>query len=214
MVKILKSVSNKVQICNGTLTRHALYLNGKVGEIFSPHFRCQNTTDLTYVANYSNVLTSPKYDLAVVTGCPLSKYVLDLAQFVEPRLGDEVLCFGYGETADLLRGYVSKVIPNDDNCIYNTPWNGTSTVCKGEFVIQARQHEGMSGWPVANSCGYTGMVHTLFTDHKTTGFASVIGAAAIRDFLSGVHHLLENATDCNVTIVKLPTAPFIDCSLL
>ena len=142
----------------------------------------------------------------------MTKFALDLSNFVEPGLGDEVICYGHGIIADVWRGYVSKRVIGSDKCTGNVAWSNNATICDGEFVVQAHQHEGMSGGAVANSCGYTGMAHTTHTDLKTTGFVGVIGAAVIRDFITQLRDLLSDATDCGIEVVSLPTSPFIDCS--
>jgi hypothetical protein len=215
-VKVLQSVTDRATIfgCNGALTRHAVFFQGKVADIFPIHFDCIDPATNTprYVGNFTNVFASPKYDLAVSTSCPNTTHALDISRYVVPDLGDEVLCFGFGNI--VWRGFISKKITsaNPTECNGTVPWTNATTMCDGEYLVQAHQHRGLSGSAVANSCGYTGMAHTTVTDNMTTGFAGVIGAAAIIELISELLPLLPDADFCGVTPISLPTSPFVKCA--
>jgi hypothetical protein len=217
-VKVLQSVTDRATIagCNGALTRHTVFFRGKVADIFPIHFDCVDPTTNSpiYVGNFTNVFASPKYDLAVSTSCPNTTHALDISQYVVPDLGDEVLCFGYGDIAHVWRGFISKIITSTDptKCNGTVPWTKATTMCDGEFLVQAHQHTGLSGSAVANSCGYTGMAHITVTDSMTTGFAGVIGAAAIIELISELLPLLPDAASCGVIPITLPTSPFVTCA--
>ena len=74
-------------------------------------------------------------------------------------------------------GVYSTIILDNQN------WKGIGAWNNDEFVVQGAQHEGMSGGPVANGCGYLGMSHAVLKSDKLAKFAALIGGVAIQPFL-------------------------------
>ena len=200
--------------CNGTATKFAVFHKGKICEIFAPHFPCKNTSAMKHNSNF---ITHKYYDLAILRSCPQSSYALNISSYASPRVGDSVISYGFGSSANFYQGYLASV---DDgsacnyrvNNEYEHHWIKNSDICYGEYIIQAHQHQGMSGSPVINSCGLVGMSHAVNINNMAN-FAAVIPAAVINEFILDNSDKLLSLSHCpKISVVNMPTSPFLDCS--
>ena len=90
-------------------------------------------------------------------------------------------------------------------------WNGTTGICKGEYVTQGAQHAGGSGSAVVNGCGYVGMAHAVGTSSDKIHFAALVPTEAIRTLMAKNIHTFSIAEDCNITPLIIPRATYVSC---
>ena len=207
--RILERVSSGFSIknCTGTLTKHAFYLDGKIGELTSPHLDCDSPPNIP-------ALYHEFYDLAIFTGkCPTTD-LLDIGNMADGLLGDDVLTYGYGSQGRVWRGTVSG--RNTHVCTepikHWSSLNGSVPVCFNELIVEGNQHEGMSGGPSANGCGYVGMFHIVTKGSKGGNFGLAISAKTIVDFIRSKSDMLMSKSDCNhLSVLTLPRNQFGDC---
>ena len=115
-INVIKSVTHPLSFpdinCSGTATRHSFYLNGKVGELFTPHFNCSkaNASSKQFLHDY--ILTSPHFDLGIIPQCPKTKFALNISYYTVPKQGDDVVSFAFGSVSRVFKGCVS--LTNDD----------------------------------------------------------------------------------------------------
>jgi len=160
-------------------TRHAVVYEGRVATLFTPHSNCLNSHEFS-PTNHGNFILHPFFDLAIDTHCLPTPSALDLTSVFVPSLGDEIIAFGFGVTANVWQGLVAGFTRDWICSSPATHWNSTLTrVCDGEIVAQGHQHEGMSGAPVLNGCGYVGMAHAVNSKVNaiTAIFAYIIPAS-------------------------------------
>ncbi len=73
----------------------------------------------------------------------------------------------------------------------------------------------MDGGPVANGCGYLGMVHAVTTPKTgNANIAMVTSAQIIVEFLSLHYQDLFYANYCGTKVVELPVMPFMNCNIM
>lgn len=182
-----------------------IYYRGKFAALFSPHFNCSGLSPYP-----ESILTDETYDIAVAATCPVSGIkALNITQMADIKLGDDVILYGHhGDTANVWKGILSGYA--NDNCGPATPWHGNSSICRGELLVQSYQHSGLSGAPVANGCGLTGMAHAFpSTSSGGAVFAAVIGAKVIHALVSKFYSKLSECVD--TPVVNLPHFPFSSC---
>ena len=185
-----------------------LSLMGKVGELTSPHLVCENSTVIEGIYH-------KYYDLAILNSlCPTTA-LLNISQLADGRLGDEVVTFGFGTFGLVWHGMISGI--NIFECTDpNIPWRNSThpPICADEFSVEGNQHEGMSGGPSANGCGYVGMFHAVNRGQKGGTYGMAISARTIVNFIRSNKHLLRSLSDCgnNMTVLSLPTHKFEQCS--
>ena len=220
-IEVLQNVSESFEHCrssNGSLmhfgTRHAVVYEGRVATLFTPHSNCLNSHKFS-PTNHGNFILHPFFDLAIDTHCQPTPSALDLTSVFVPSLGDEIIAFGFGVTAKVWQGLVAG-FTRDWNCSSQaTHWNSTLTrVCSGEIIAQGHQHEGMSGAPVLNGCGYVGMAHAVNSKVNaiTAIFAYIIPASVIIEFIKEHHSRLPTLENCSQSAVAPPLAAFADCA--
>jgi hypothetical protein len=139
---------------------------------------------------------------------------IDILQYTQAKLGDEVVSFGYGHTAKAWSGSVSQEqtkADEKDNVII--PWtsNADDKIASGEILVQASQHDGMSGGAVSNGCGYVGMAHLVNTANGLTNFAHVIPADVVTKFALKHFNLLMECP--GVKAESLLLLPFMNCAI-
>ena len=212
-VEDLRSACTHVHYCGGSGTQLTLFYKGRVASVFTPHTKC---TNLAFTENASFIFHE-KYDLALDITCDTNPlYALDISEIATPLIGDGVIAFGYGDAADswkgIVAGFQSRMNCTDDNPAKH--WTGETRMCDGEIMAQGHQHEGMSGAPVLNGCGYIGMAHCALTPYssKLANFAGIIPAAAIQAFLEVNLSKLPTLEECNKTVISPLIAPFVNCS--
>ena len=218
-----KSVGTLLAEINGKKmafgTMHALLRHGKVATIFTPHTNLSESGIDPY-HEFKNVLLHPGFDFAVLTDCPKDPvtHALDVAAFAIPTLGEKLIMYGEGDSASVWTGIVSRVAksPKYVNCSVTSAnhWSGVTHVCAGEIIAQGHQHEGMSGAPVLNGCGYVGTAHAAIGPDasKLANFAAIIPAAVIFDFIDLHLGTLPTLEQCGLQAEAPPVARFVDCS--
>lgn len=163
--------------------------------------------------------------MGIIAQCPSTKAVLDISVSTTPMLGDSVVAFGFGDTADVWVGPISKLDSKEGDFSYDH-WTGKDAkITSGEYLVQSAQHMGMSGAATSNGCGYLGMAHAVkLADSGLGVFASIIAAKDIQAFISNLMttspKALKRYTECFVNdtqlpleIVSFPIFPFMDCSI-
>jgi hypothetical protein len=220
-IEVLQNVSENFVHClssDGSLmyhgTRHAVVYEGRVATLFTPHSNCLNSHEFS-PTNHGNFILHPLFDLAIDTDCLPTPSALDLTSVFVPSLGDEIIAFGFGVTANVWQGLVAGFTRNRICSSPATHWNSTLTrVCNGEIIAQGHQHAGMSGAPVLNGCGYVGMAHAVNSKLNaiTAIFAYVIPASVIIDFIKEHHSRLPTLKNCNQSAVAPPLAAFANCA--
>ena len=203
-----------------TGTMHALLVHGKVATIFTPHAK-MSLADIDENPELTNVLLHPEFDFAILPICPPSALIsvaLNVSEYAIPALGDELIVYGHGASASVWTGIVSRVanFVNFVNCS-NTQaqhWSGVTRICAGELIAQGHQHEGMSGAPVLNGCGYVGTAHAALMpdESKLANFAAITPAAVIFDFIYLHSDKLPTLATCGLHAEAPPVARFVDCS--
>ena len=201
-------------------TMHALLILGKVATIFTPHAK-MSPNDIGKNPELTNVLLHPEFDFAILPICPPSALIsvaLNVSEYAIPALGDELIVYGHGASASVWTGIVSRVanFENFVNCSI-TPaqhWSGVTRICAGELIAQGHQHEGMSGAPVLNGCGYVGTAHAAVMpdESKLANFAAITPAAVIFDFIYLHSDKLPTLATCGLHAEAPPVARFVDCS--
>jgi hypothetical protein len=197
-------------------TSHALLRKGKVATIFSPHL------NLSAVGIFliPHVLPHPRFDFAILTICPSASIssALNVSAYAIPELGDELIVYGHGDSASVWTGIVSReaTSPSFVNCSV-TPaqqWSGVTRICAGELIAQGHQHEGLSGAPVLNGCGYVGTAHAAVVPDRSTleNSAGIIPASFIFDFIDEHIDKLPTLDGCKLQAEAPPVASFVDCS--
>jgi hypothetical protein len=227
-VSIAKQVTNLLLLslvgCSGSFTRHAFIFNDYVGELFTPHADCTNATQDQLRMRDDLFLLHPTKDVGIIAQCPSKDAVLDISISTIPQLGDNVIAFGFGDTASVWTGPISKLVENKDDP-FNGHWAGTSVtnITSGEYLVQSAQHLGMSGAATSNGCGYLGMAHAVDVADLGLGyFSAIISAKDIQTFILDMivmnPHKLKRYKDCFQTnhqpldIVSFPIFPFMNCS--
>jgi len=225
-VEVMESATGQVTLqsfgCEGVATIHSFYLDGHVGQFLPTHFYCANATLSQRRLLDQHIVAHPNYDLGLVVGqCPdkTMKFALDLSNYTDAQLGDNVVSFGHGATAKAWTGSVSDVQKRESSSssppLSCTPWTNStdSKIAHGEIVVQSFQHRGMSGGAVCNGCGYLGMSHTVMKDNLAN-FAHIIPADEMILFAKKNIHRLKKLKDCpDVAKVSLPIMPFMNCHI-
>ena len=200
-------------------TLHALLRKGKVATIFTPHLNLSAAGIFT-IPGPEQVLLHPGFDFAILTKCPSASIssALNVSAYAIPELGDELIVYGHGDSASVWTGFVSRVAtsPSFVNCSV-TPaqhWSGVTRICAGELIAQGHQHEGLSGAPVLNGCGYVGTAHAAVVPDRSTleNSAGIIPASFIFDFIDEHIDKLPTLEDCKLLAEVPPVASFVDCS--
>jgi len=217
-MKFTQRFDLKQLACDGVETRHAFFYSGFVGEIISPHLNCSGANESMIALRDSLIITHPNMDLGIITECPSKEHVLDIAEFTDPKLGDRVISFGYGDLAKVWDGTVSDVFETP-NISYPSHWTKSAERINGEYIVQSAQHGGQSGAAVSNGCGCLGMAHIVVSENFTV-FAGIIPAQQIIDFVEYVTReypgRLKKMEDCSSvnrtgSVVSFPISPFMKC---
>ena len=217
---ILERASSRINFdkynCTGSATRHAFYLNGKVGQFFAPHFICSTGFEENLPEDISNgIITHPYYDVGIILQCPVSKSAVNISSYTVAKLGDDVISYGFGDIAESWKGSISSEgYTSSEHELYKSHhWSGSANIGSGEVIIQAFQQEGMSGAAVSNGCGYLGMSHAVRVG-SFASFASIIPAEILGIFAIDHWSKLINLEDClGLEISNLPTMPLMDCDI-
>jgi len=210
-VNALERVSRKYGINNEILTLHALVRNGRVATIITPHIKSSGLN--------GSVLLHPWYDFGIFTDCVSDlETALNVSEYAIPELGDGLIAYGYGVSASVWKGTMSRVArtPGASNCSQTNAshWTGETRLCDGDLIAQGHQHEGMSGAAVLNGCGYVGTAHAALIrpENKLANFALIIPAKAILDFIDLRSKDLPTLQKCNMQVTTPPVAVHVDCS--
>ena len=221
-VNILKKSSMELRLqgygCVGVGTRHAFFIDGNVGQFFTPHFNC---SDGVMPMNLSeSVITHPNYDLGIILGCPELNFVLNMSTYTKPMLGDSVIAYGFGDTAKAWTGSIADVgfAHKDLHSRPHIHWNGypnANHINSDEVYVQSFQHSGQSGGPVSNGCGYVGMSHAVVVSNdKFAHFCSLIPPKRMIEFVKEHQSKLKRLEDCHdLEVLNLPMMPFMDCDI-
>ena len=213
-VEMLRKVSAKFVPCpKQSGTSHTVVYEGRVATVFTPHSDCLNSHAFSPTNNDSYILDDI-FDLAIDLSCSNTSAALDISSVYEPSLGDEIITFGYGDAALVWQGLVSAYVNNEcvDPAIH---WgNGTVRFCNGEIVAQGHQHEGMSGAPVLNGCGYVGMAHAVNdkTIAPNANFAFIVPAYAVTRLIKKNLGRLHRLADCGQIALAPPLAALANCA--
>jgi hypothetical protein len=212
------SATLKIEGCFGHVTVHSFVYKGYVGSLITPHINCTMANSEQIKLRRNLFKLHKTKDLGIFSKCPGTEALLDISVSAIPKLGDRVVAFGYGNTASVWEGIVSLEVFENRNNI--THWSGDTALSKGEYLIQSAQHQGMSGAPVSNGCGYLGIAHATVS----TNFAAIIPAVDIFAFIDDIIRtdptFLKRVDECpfdrsNTTrpypVLSFPISPFIDC---
>ena len=213
-VEMMGNVSEQFVFCQkNSGTRHTVVYEGKVATVFTPHADCLNSHAFS-PTNNGNYILDDMYDLAIDIRCSNTSAALDISSVYEPSLGDEIITFGYGDTALVWQGVVSARVKNE--CVSPAiHWgNGTVRFCRGEIVAQGHQHAGMSGAPVLNGCGYVGVAHAVNdkTNAPHANFAVIVPAYDVTRLIKKNLGRLPTLADCGQTALAPPLAALANCA--
>jgi hypothetical protein len=203
-------VSDKFFFCpRNSGTRHTVVYEGRVASVFTPHSDCRNSHAFS-PTNNGNYILDDMLDLAIDIRCSNTSAALDISSVYEPSLGDEIITFGYGDTALVWQGVVSARAK--EICVGPaTHWgNGSVRACKDEIIAQGHQHAGMSGGPVLNGCGYVGMAHAMTNTYSN--FAYIIPAYDVTRLIKKNVGRLPTLADCGQTALAPPLAALANCA--
>ena len=211
---MMQMVTEKFDFCpKNSGTRHTVVYKGKVATVFTPHADCLNSHAFS-PTNNGNYILDDIFDLAIDIRCSNTSAALDISSVYEPSLGDEIITFGYGDTALVWQGVVSARVKN--KCVSPAMhWgNGTVRFCSGEIIAQGHQHAGMSGAPVLNGCGYVGVAHAVNdkTNAPDANFAVIIPAYAVTRLIKKNLDRLPTLADCGQTALAPPLAALANCA--
>ena len=212
-VEMLQKVSANFFPCSThTATSHTVVYEGRVATVFTPHADCLNSHAFS-PTNNGNYILDDIFDLAIDLRCSNTSAALDISSVYEPFLGDEIITFGYGDTASVWQGVVSARVVTKcvDPAVH---WgNGTVRFCSGEIVAQGHQHGGMSGAPVLNGCGYVGVAHAVNskTNVNDANFALVIPAYGVTRLIKKNLDRLPTLEGCRQRAVSPPLAALANC---
>jgi chaperonin cofactor prefoldin len=213
-VEMMQNVSEQFVFCpKNSGTRHTVVYDGRVATVFTPHLDCLNSHAFS-PTNNGNYILDDMYDLAIDIRCSNTSAALDISSVYEPSLGDEIITFGYGDTALVWQGVVSARVKN--KCVSPAiHWgNGTVRFCSGEIVAQGHQHAGMSGAPVLNGCGYVGVAHAVNdkTNAPDANFAVIVPAYDVIRLIKKNLGRLPTLADCGQTALAPPLAALANCA--
>jgi hypothetical protein len=213
-VEMMRNVTEQFVFCPEIYgTRHTVVYEGRVATVFTPHADCLNSHAFS-PTNNGNYILDDMYDLAIDIRCSNTSAALDISSVYEPSLGDEIITFGYGDTASVWQGMVSDRVKS----ICVSPaihWgNGTVRFCSGEIVAQGHQHAGMSGAPVLNGCGYVGVAHAVNdkTNAPHANFAVIVPAYDVTRLIKKNLGRLPTLADCGQTALAPPLAALANCA--
>ena len=210
----LASGTVSVAECEGISSAFYVAVFGKVVGFMAPHLNCSGLQH----SPPTNIISHPKYDLALITGCPRTRknYILNMSTYADVKIGDKVAITGVaGVIAPCGEGTVVGVYSADLNCS-NTPFSGSAQPCPGEFIVHSDQYAGQSGGVVMSGCGIAGMAHLAVTDDNAANFGAFIPSEVMLEFVSNNIHRLTDVTDCaGLTVLPVPVLPFLElsCSL-
>jgi hypothetical protein len=204
-VTTLEKISAPIELssfgCVGYGTKHNVYFEGTYAQLFAPQFVCKDRSRID-----GNIITCPGHDIGIIATCPESnRTVLNISRSTTVSLGHEVVAFGFGKLAKSWGGMVSDVVQNDQTISEHEHWSGVSGVRPGDFIVQG-VHVGMSGSPVSNGCGYTGMA---IAEHRKDhiSYAIVSPVSTIHDCLRLHKEKLPTKCEGN-KIIEISKYPF------
>jgi len=132
---------------------HSIFYRGLFYSLIARHYRY-----IEVFATKGNLYLCPNVDVAIFSGCPPSKFALDANKHVPMRVGDESSAVGFFfESKEPVfrfwRGYLGGMKGK-------TEVSNKINFLASEYLFQGvAQLKGMSGGPVVNGIGYTGLVH-------------------------------------------------------
>ena len=89
-----------------------MYHKGKVVKIFTPHINCEKMRlDPTLNDEY---ILHPVLDFALDTRCGSGVAALNATSYATPHLGDDLVVYGFGLTAFVWQGILSKIVDDSD----------------------------------------------------------------------------------------------------
>jgi hypothetical protein len=205
-VATMRKVTEKVSFsgcAQGAATMFSAYYRGKVARVITPHFSCNGINPFP-----ESIFAHEQLDLAIVSQCQDEGSSVNITADVDIHLGDDVILYGYGETAKVWKGFISGYA--EQECGLSTPWYGNASICRGELLVQSFQHNGLSGSPVSNGCGLVGIAHAFPPTSSGAIFAAVIGARFIRELMDKYYQKLSVCA--HVSVENLPCFPFSSCA--
>jgi hypothetical protein len=200
------SKTKEINCTDGSATMFFAHYQRKVAGVFAPHFNCSG-----YNPYPQYIFAHEKYDLAIISLCPDEGLnAVDIARTPDIHLGDDVILYGRGHTAEVWKGVLSGHLK--ERCGAATPWHGNGSAFEGEFLLHSYQHEGLSGSPVSNGCGLVGMAHAYQDSSSGAIFAAVISAKFIRGMMRKFFFKLPDINDkCHKNVTSIPHYPFSSC---
>ena len=204
--KLSFSKTTAIICTDGSATMFFAHYRRKVAGVFAPHFNCSG-----YNPYPQYIFAHEKYDLAIISLCPDEGLnAVDIARTPDIHLGDDVILYGRGHTAEVWKGVLSGHFTK--SCGVATPWHGNGSACEGEFLMQSYQHAGLSGSPVSNGCGLVGMAHAYQDSSSGAIFAAVISAKFIRGMMRKFFFKLHDLNEkCRKNVTRIPHYPFSSC---
>jgi hypothetical protein len=148
----LERVTQHLEMCGGSFTSHALFYSHKnrsyVTSATVNHVPCSK-------AEQENWVACKGIDLAFSRSCP-EEFALNVTHVHTPRLGDELVAYGYGVHGKLWRGHFAGH-PTSEQTQTVEAWHSKAiaTTREFEYTVQGSdQEDGMSGCGCMNGCGY------------------------------------------------------------
>jgi hypothetical protein len=201
------SKTTEINCTDGSATMFFAHYRRKVAGVFAPHFNCSG-----YNPYPQYIFAHEKYDLAIISLCPdKGLNAVDIARTPDIHLGDDVILYGRGHTAEVWKGVLS--VHFITSCGVATPWHGNGSACEGEFLMQSYQHAGLSGSPVSNGCGLVGMMAHAYQDSSSGAiFAAVISAKFIRGMMRKFFFSLPDINEkYRKNLTSIPHFQFSSC---
>jgi hypothetical protein len=179
----LKKVTSPVEFVAGKLTKFAFRYGDYVGELTDSHTPCDYDEANNSTRDKAGILWRAvnDTDLAVSSACPTTDYVIDLNLMGNLSVGDVQSTFGYtlGDndtsqevfyTGEL--SFKNHSYSSDTNCI--KPFSGCALGVNNVVVIIGNQISGMSGSPVADRNGISGITSATINIERDFMFKSNI----------------------------------------
>ena len=198
-IDVMKKTSSFLQFTPGGefATSHAVYLDGHVAVVFTPHMLVKVEDRPTDAIIHDN------YDIGLRKTCPEVSSAINITQVAEGRLGDDVVVYGFGQVAQFWRGQIARERHDSSSCSQTyKPWARETTVCGNEIRAFGGQHEGLSGAPTLSRCGYIGIPHAVFTNHSA--FSLIIPSSVLRSFVRKHLTELKSINECGKVAILDP----------
>ena len=230
------NASNIEYICGDRVTSHSVIYRGRVATIVPRHINCSALNDNILIPHMDSVINrtiltpSDDYDVALYhNGCPSTPSALLLPEKHFPlQLGDNGIAGGYlhvdgiGKVPRIWSGTFSGNVEISVTSSTCPAFTGCALLSTDMLYFAGIQLFGMSGAPVLNHCGYSGLAVAIRSyPNYDTQYNQLfsIGSHAVVVPNYGVYKLLESnykslipLENCpHLTATAIPTFPGRTC---